>query len=233
VHILLTDILTCPRCGPEYGLILLADRMSARRVLDGSLGCANCREKYPVRDGVVVFVTADEAATPHEGAAGAAPAAGQAGPGEGADDAALRLAALMGVTQGPGYVLIAGPATRHADTIAAMIEDIEVVAVAAPAQSGSVRHGPGTNLLEVVRPLPIASARMDGVALSGGAADSLLEEGCRVLAPLGRLVLEDAPADAAARLEACGLRVVAHEAETIVAVNRHAVPRTRPGPARA
>ena len=43
MHILLTDTLTCPRCGPDFGLILLAERIEGRRVMDGHLGCANCR----------------------------------------------------------------------------------------------------------------------------------------------------------------------------------------------
>ncbi|HWK89996.1 MAG TPA: Trm112 family protein, partial [Longimicrobium sp.] len=48
MHILLTDLLTCPRCGPEHGLVLLADRIEERRVVRGRLGCPNCRETYPV-----------------------------------------------------------------------------------------------------------------------------------------------------------------------------------------
>ena len=51
MHLLLTDRLTCPRCGPEFGLVLLADRLEDRRVLEGALGCPNCRDRYPVRDG--------------------------------------------------------------------------------------------------------------------------------------------------------------------------------------
>ena len=46
MHILLTDVVTCPRCGPEFGLILLADRFEERRVMQGRLGCPNCREEY-------------------------------------------------------------------------------------------------------------------------------------------------------------------------------------------
>ena len=38
MHILLTDLLFCPRCGPQHGLILLANRLEERRVLDGWLG---------------------------------------------------------------------------------------------------------------------------------------------------------------------------------------------------
>jgi uncharacterized protein YbaR (Trm112 family) len=98
MHLSLTDILTCPRCGPEFTLVLLADRVEDRRVLDGSLGCANCRERYPVHDGF-----ADLRPPP----AGPLPDAG-AGPRPGPQDEAYRLAALMGVTQGPGFVLVLG-----------------------------------------------------------------------------------------------------------------------------
>ena len=50
MYILLTDALTCPRCGPEFGLLVLADRMEERRVIEGRLGCANCRSAFPIRD---------------------------------------------------------------------------------------------------------------------------------------------------------------------------------------
>jgi hypothetical protein len=65
--------------------------------------------------------------------------------------------------------------------------------------------------------LPLATGRIAGVALTGGAADALLEEGARVLSPVGRLVLEPAPADAAARLTALRLRVLARDRGTLVA----------------
>ena len=51
MHILLTDALTCPRCGPEHGLILLADAIEERRVVSGKLGCPNCRTTFPIAGG--------------------------------------------------------------------------------------------------------------------------------------------------------------------------------------
>lgn len=227
MHILLTDILTCPRCGPEFGLILLAERMVERRVLEGALGCSNCREKYPIRDAAVHF------AEPHAGrqAGTALPRAIQHDDDSATDatdaDEALRLAALMGVTQGPAYVLIAGPAVVRATRVGSLVEGLEVIAattddnadlVPTPAAPDAVAAA--VSRLIVASRLPLASARLAAVALTGAAADSLLEEGARVLAPLGRLVLEPAPPDAAARLTAAGLRVLAQEAGTIVAVDR-------------
>src|SRR5690606_8442394 len=67
MHIVLTDLLTCPRCGPAHGLILVADGLAERRVLDGALGCANCREKYEIRDGAAWF-----GSERHDGGAGGA-----------------------------------------------------------------------------------------------------------------------------------------------------------------
>ena len=51
MHLALTDRMICPRCGPGFGLILLAHEVRDRRILEGDLGCPNCRDQYPVRKG--------------------------------------------------------------------------------------------------------------------------------------------------------------------------------------
>lgn len=209
MHILLTDILTCPRCGPGFGLILLADRTEDRRVLEGVLGCSNCREKYPIRDGAVDFGDAPEvSATPdHARAEHTGLTNGVVG--------AERLAALLGVTEGPAFVVLAGPATAQAGALAAMIAELEVLTIGAAAD-GDVA---GVNRIHANGPvLPIASARVAGVALTGSAAETLLDDGARIVAPLGRLVLEPVPSDAATRLARHGMRIVAQEDHTAVAV---------------
>ena len=199
MHILLTDILTCPRCGPEFGLILLADRAEERRVLAGVLGCSNCREKYPIRDGAVDFGVTPE---PPSDATG--------------QTDAERLAAILGVTQGPAFILLAGPAAAHAGTIAKMVAELEVVTIGAPASAGDPA---GVNRLYAGAPvLPVASGKVAGVALTGAAAAILLDEGARVVSPLGRLVLDPAPADAAARLGRHGMRIAAEQDGTALAV---------------
>jgi uncharacterized protein YbaR (Trm112 family) len=214
MHIVLTDILTCPRCGPEFGLILLAHRIEERRALEGVLGCANCREQYPVSAGAG-----------HFGAAPVLPAAPDGG-------AVMRLAALLGVAEGPAFVLLAGPCAGAAPRLAALIERLEVVAIGIAGAAGAAakphatanrdetaRQTAGVNALGLAgHRLPLATGKLAAVALSGAAADELLEEGARTVSPLGRLVLEDAPADAAPRLRAAGLRELVREGDTIVAV---------------
>lgn len=208
MHLVLTDLLTCPRCGPGFGLILLANRIEERRVLDGLLGCANCREQYRVRNGAGDF--GGPAALP----SGEAPA-----------EAVFRLGALLGVTSGPGFVLVAGPATAYARALTDLLEDIEVIAVPygepGPDRGEEVDGGNGSvsRLGVGARTrLPLATGKLPGVALTGAAAADLLEEGARVVSPVGRLVLDPAPPDAAARLAGAGMRVLAEEGATLVAV---------------
>ena len=128
----------------------------------------------------------------------------------------MRLAALMGVTHGPGFLLVAGPGGAGAAEMAALIEVIEVVTLDAGAVPGGE---PGVNRVTArgAQQMPFASGKFGGVALTGSAAGLLLEEGVRVLSPVGRLVLEPAPPDAADRLAALKLRILAEEGGTIVA----------------
>ncbi|HEY8485720.1 MAG TPA: hypothetical protein VIL13_13985 [Longimicrobiales bacterium] len=209
MHILLTDHLTCPRCGPEFGLILLAERMENRRVFEGWLGCANCREKYPIAGGF-----ADLRAGRVEAPAGE----GGSSPEEGDREEAFRLAALLGVTEGPGFVLVVGEAARLAPGIAGVVEGIEVVAVD-PSLAGWPEV-PGVSRLATGAQLPFFSGTMRAVALTGERAERLLEEGARVVSRLGRLVVQGAGRGVVERLARAGLEPLAAEGETVVAVRR-------------
>jgi uncharacterized protein YbaR (Trm112 family) len=205
MHIAVTEVLTCPRCGPAFGLILLAQRVENRRVLEGVLGCANCREKYPVAGGL------GRLREPFEDVAGGdvpAPAA------EGGQDA-VRIAALSGVTEGPALLILAGPAARYAPAVAALLDGVEVVAMGGGLDAWPEQ--PGVSRLEVGARLPIHGGRMRAAFLSGDAADALLEEAVRAVAPVGRVVLEPPPADAEERLARNGYRAIARDERTLVA----------------
>lgn len=202
MHILLTDVLRCPRCGPDFGLVLLADRVDDRRVLEGRLGCANCREAYPVRRGEVDLRI--------PGAEGPAPAEGEAPDPE----AAVRVAALLGLTEGRGSVLLVGGGADLAKGIASLVEGVEVVTLSAALRGGEEEDG--VNRVAGGAPLPFAPGSLRGVALTGGAA-GLLDEAVRVLAAPGRLLVEGAPGGTAARLEERGLRVLLEQEGIVVA----------------
>jgi uncharacterized protein YbaR (Trm112 family) len=184
VHLLVTDRLACPRCGPGFGLILLSDRVRDRRVLEGAFGCANCRERYPVQEGFADL-------RPHPGGA-AGGAVGGEDPGAPPllpDDAegALRLAAMLGVTEGPATLLLAGAPARHAERLAAMLDGVEVVALHPGLRD--LPETPGVSRGMAGLPLPFFDATFRGVAADEGWAESGLEELRRVTAPGARMVL--------------------------------------------
>jgi hypothetical protein len=205
VHLLVTDRATCARCGPGFGLILLADRVEERRVLEGELGCPNCRERYPIVGGWA------DLRPPPRGGLPPAP-----GPGASSDpEEAFRLGALLGVEPGPGFLLLAGSAAGASERLAAMLEGIEVVAL-----DPGLRHTPevpGVSRVEVGHGIPFRPATFRGVALEGDWIRTHLEEAIRVLRPPGRLVLlRPGPGDAG-RLEEAGMELFLVSGKAVVA----------------
>lgn len=196
MHVALTDVLTCPGCGPDHGLILLPDEVRDRRVVTGVLGCADCREQYRVEGGVADFTAGGESVGVTEP--------------DGTREGAERLGGLLGLGAGSGVVLLVGPAAAHASVLSGLIEGVEVVAtLSAPA--------PGVSAVRVSGALPFNSVSLRGVALTGGTGDPLLEEAARVLSPAGRLLLEPAPEGARSRLDGADLRVLAEHEGALLA----------------
>ncbi|MDP2955591.1 MAG: hypothetical protein Q8N53_04155 [Longimicrobiales bacterium] len=206
MHLLLTDRLSCPRCGPEFGLILLADLMADRRVVEGTLGCPNCRDGFPVRGGF------GDLRAPPRGEL----APGRAGePGPVDPLATDRLAALLGVAQGPGTLLLMGAAARQAAGLAARVQGVEVMAL--DADMAGWPEAPQVSRLAARPGIPVFSRTLRGVVVDGALGASWLAEAARVVARLSRVVVTDAPGDASAVLAGAGLQVLADEAGTVVA----------------
>lgn len=206
MHLLLTDRLSCPRCGPRFGLILLADRMDDRRILDGTLGCPNCRDGFPVVQGF------GDLRAPPRGEL----RPGRAGPPSPPDpEAAFRLQALLGVAEGPGTILLVGSPARHAEALARALSGVEIVAL--DADLAAWPDAPGVSRLTSRPGVPLFGRSLRGAVVDGGLGDPWIEEGARVVAPLSRVVVTDAPDSATPLLEKAGLRVLAVEAGTVVA----------------
>lgn len=214
MHILLTDALTCPRCGPDFGLILLAERTEERRVVSGHLGCPNCRSQFPIRGRVADLRVGSSAS------AESTDPPRSAGGGEGDGEAAVRLAALMGLAGASGLALVAGPGARHASAISALVPELETIAVSDEADvagSADAAGEPGVSRVRASGPgLPFRGG-LRAAALTGGADDAHLREALRVLAPGARLVVDPAPADAAGRLRGLGAEVLLDEDGVVVA----------------
>jgi len=208
MHLLLTDRLACPRCGPAFGLILLADRMQDRRVLEGALGCPNCRERYPVEGGIA------DLRPPPRGPLPWAPASsGGLEPGD-----TVRVAAMLGITEGPAHVLAGGDALHHAPALSRLVPELEVIVVEPAAMAWE--ETPGITRMHVGPRLPLQSRSMKGVVLGGEGVDLLLEEGIRVLASGGRLVVLDQGEGIGRRLMDAGLGLLLHQTGATVATRR-------------
>lgn len=222
MHLLLTDRLTCPRCGPTFGLILLADRMTDRRVHEGTLGCPNCRDTFSVDSGFADLRAPPRGPLP-KGRAGADPrAAGEGAESSGAGlsdgdprGASERLVALLGIHRGPGTVAFTGSAARHAATVARLVDDLDAVAVDADTVGWS--EAPGVSRIVASPGLPFYSGTLRGAVVDAEAGPGLVFEGARVVAPRSRVVVVRAAHDTVEVLEEAGLEVMAAESGTVVA----------------
>jgi uncharacterized protein YbaR (Trm112 family) len=219
MHILLTDRLACPRCGPEFGLVLLAHEVRDRRVLEGDLGCPNCREVYPVREGF-----ADLRPPPRSppGPGRSPVRRGWKGSAGGLrwptrrEEPAMPLIRLRRRSCGgrsPGRHGRAGHASPEGSRRPAR----ESLGGAHRAGGGG-GHGPGAPRSQRRRRresavlgrgrIPFYSGSFRGVVLSGDVGEMDVEEGCRVVAPLSRLVILGAGPEMTARVRALGLSVL-------------------------
>jgi uncharacterized protein YbaR (Trm112 family) len=206
MHLGLTDRLSCPRCGPDFGLILLANRIQDRRVLEGELGCSNCRGTYPVREGYADLRVPPRSPPPHPSP--------EIDPAAAESEDAVRLAALLGVAQGPGTLLMKGPAAVHAPRLAELIGGVEIVVMGAELMEA--RESEGVSRV-IARPrIPFFSDTFRGILLSGKIDDGDLAEAARSAAPSARVVVLDAPEGAARDAEALGLNVLLEEDGVLV-----------------
>lgn len=208
MHILLTDVLQCPRCGPGFGLVVLADQLRDRRVQQGALGCANCRTTYPVRKGEA-DLRRDPAATHSPPPPAAAPA----------EEAALQTAALLGVADGGGVLLLAGDGGAElAPAVAALVPQVEVVAASAAAAAASPSGAAnGSARIIADASLPFRDRTLRGVALLDRGAAAWLDEALRVLLPGARLVLFAPSPRITAHLRARGAPILLDEGGVVVA----------------
>lgn len=237
MHILLTDLLACPRCGPGFGLVLLADRLSERRVVRGRVGCANCRETYAIENGVLRFTAAaagaaraGPAGAVRPGTAGTADAAPAGAVRAGTADAvpaghsAERVAALLGLAGVAGFVLLAGDATGCADELGTLIPESEIIALDRtpgpgwPTGGGPAAEPPTMSMVLAGDRLPFATGCITGAALLGSYAEPWVEEAARTLAATRRLFIDPASDHTEQRVRATGMRVLAREGSALLAI---------------
>jgi uncharacterized protein YbaR (Trm112 family) len=211
MHLFLTDRIICPQCDAEFGLILLAHEVRNHRVLEGDLGCHNCRENYPVRKGF-----ADLRKPPRTPIS---PSSDDSDPGFADAEASVRLAALLGVTEGPGTLLIKGPAARVSSGLVRLVPGVEVVGLG-PDLIGEPESEGVSRMVSHPR-IPFFSDSLRAILLSGQVEDRDIDEAVRVVAPSGRVVVLGASLEDGRRVEAMGMKVILKENDVLVARKEH------------
>ena len=207
MHLVLTDLLVCPKCGPDAGLIVLAEQLSNRRILEGALGCPVCREQYRIRAGLADLRTDTSPLPESRSVAGA-------GAEQEGDNEALRLAAYLGLRDGRGYALLLGEAGWHGREIGRMLPGLELIVINGGVQEQSEAEGVNRLLADTM--VPLRERSMRGVVAGAGTEGALLQDVLRVLAVGGRMVVSRALADAEAVARAGSVNELARDADHIV-----------------
>lgn len=224
MNVLLVDYLACPRCGPAFGLVLVAREVRDRRVQAGLLGCPNCRDEFPVEDGfgdlrppprnpiTEAARACGQSATPS--GAGTSPQPARPSPG-GSQDLPLRIAAALGVTEGPGVVVVSEGHACTAGALARLVRGVEVVPLGLTARSSA-----GVSPMAVGEALPFRSGVVRGVALAASDKTPAPAEVGRVLAFGARVLVMGPDAHTRATWEKAGLRTLVDDEGSLVLAAR-------------
>lgn len=172
----IVDAFRCTRPHELTWLVASADRLEDRDIIAGELGCPVCGARYPIVDGVADFRDAAAKTT--------APL--PARPPADASDRAVRAAALLGLTEPGGLVVLAGSWGDLAHDVAALVEQVHVLAVD---PSAHVSSGYGVSVARAGDMLPLRPDTVRGVCLDASHARmTFIESAVAALRPSGRLL---------------------------------------------
>lgn len=147
----LIDRLRCLNGHEDTWLVASIDRVEARDVIDGTLGCPVCSAEYGIRDGVALF--GDAPVTPDQ-----APSSSDA----------LRLAAALDLTDARMTAILHGSWGAHA-AILRGLSPVQMLLVNPPL---GVTSGDGISIVRA--PVaPVAPGWADAVAIGRGASAAM------------------------------------------------------------
>jgi len=172
----LVESLRCPRPHEFTWLVASTLEMAGRDIRRGLLGCPACSARYPIRDGVVDFLTRD-GTTP-------IPDSTPLEQPEDEPELATRLAALLDLTSPGGFILLAGTWAHAAPALRALAEGVEIVVVNTTV---ALVSGNGISLARTDGSIPIRPGAARGIALDDRHAPHAAAA-ARALRQFGRLV---------------------------------------------
>jgi hypothetical protein len=158
----LVDTLRCIEEHEESWLVAAADSTAGRHIMTGVLGCPVCHAQYDIDRGIADFAGAGNLPIMLEQ------------PGlEPTDELALKLAAMLDLTDPDGYVILMGRWTR----LAGALRSVAPVSVLALNPLPDVEMGEGVSGIRAFLRVPVLAGSAHAVALdstSVSANDALL-----------------------------------------------------------
>lgn len=213
MHIELSEILACPRCGSPQGLVVMVDELDDEgRLREGDLGCSRCERRFPVAGGVLDLLAGDP--DPPVGSGPEPPVADRPPP----EELAVEVAALLDLPEAPGPVVLGRGLASAAGRLAEMAGDVPVLALAGEGEGGDPAGGDAGHAVAraPAGAPPVLPGKAGGVALWRPSRRAA--EGARAaLAPGARLLLLRPGPGVRRDLEGSGLEVVASEERAAVA----------------
>jgi len=199
VHPYLVDNLTCTRCGPGFGLLLRVDCMRQGSVRDGTLGCPNCRDAFPIRGGFADLRAPPRgpmerglARRPEEGtndhrSLGLGLDPGWTTGDGGLDTEARALVVLSGIMGGAGIAVLSGRAAAFGFGFAALLPELQVVGI--DPGLADWPYSPAWSRFTSRPGLPFRTGSVRGIVLDGALGTNLVREAGRILMRRARLVV--------------------------------------------
>jgi uncharacterized protein YbaR (Trm112 family) len=163
----LVDLLRCPNPHEDTWLVAQMDRVQARQIMTGTIGCPICSAEYPVREGIVYF-------TEH------APRMAWRDP---SDQDAMRLAAALDLTEARTVAVLHGVWGAHASIVRGLSPS-RLLLVNPPE---GVEAGDGISIV-LAETAPLASAAANAVAMDAAASGGMRASLTRALQPRGRML---------------------------------------------
>jgi hypothetical protein len=183
----LVDSLRCLTPHEDGWLVVASSRMEDRHIVDGVLGCPICHAQYPIVNGVAYL----GAETPDPGDAhrdDMLAAAAARPPHADAMDEALRLAALLGLTESGGTVMLAGGWSALAAPLRDVVDEQRLLLID-PVDALSALHG--FSVVRTAGRVPLADASLRAAAVDERTSTpTMLAATVRALQSRGRLVAD-------------------------------------------
>ena len=149
MHSELVDTLRCLSVHEESWLIAAADAVEGRHIMRGLLGCPVCHARYPIERGTAEFI---------EGGRLPITLVPRRVPDD--ESVAIKLAAMLDLTEPSGYVILVGDWAR----LAAALREIVPVLVLAVNAPLDIAMGNGVSGVAALDRIPVAAGSARGIA---------------------------------------------------------------------